>query len=536
MSTKLQKVLGALLMAIALPVSAYDLEVGGIYYTVISVTDLTCAVTYGDKMYEGTVVIPATMEYNNRTLTVTEIEKDAFSRYGGNKNKENAIRSLTIPNTISSIPDDALYYCTSLDSLIIQDGETEIDLGRSSQYTKSYTSNYYQGPLYNTPTSYVYVGRNIKKIRYHKYSKGNNEYNYYYDQFYNSQLKVVEISDKVTSIPFFYQSEKLEKVIGGKEIAEISDSIFWGCSSLESASFPNAQTIGQDAFRYCSSLKSVSIPNARGIGYEAFFGCSSLGSVSFPNAKSIVNYAFYRCSSLESVSFPNAQTIGNCAFENCSSLESVSIPNAQTIKENAFRDCTALTQIDLPQSVKSIEAYAFLKTKITDIVIPSSKLKVLNNIFPDCIKSITLGDSIESIASGAFKKESLETINIHTVTPPTLDEDACGNAQYINVNVNVPIGSKEAYQQADVWKNFWSINEIDPTGIESITDDGSTELAFVATTGGIALLGADGQNVNVYRMTGEEVLSIKSYQGQSLSLPKGIYVIKAGKKALKVQL
>ena len=461
MKTKNMKHLLTLLMSlVSLTTSAYDIEVDGIYYTVTSLTDLTCTVTYGDKMYEGTVIIPATIEYNNRTLTVTNIQSRAFRR-------GNTIHSLTIPNTISFIPDDALYDCTSLDSLIIQDGDTEIDLGRSSRYILDFRYYYYQGPLYNTPTSYVYIGRNLKKERYVTYdsSKG---YYAYYDQFYNSQLKVAEIGDKVTAMPFFYQSEKLEKVIGGKGIVEIGDSVFYKCSSLASVSFPNVQTIGEDAF--------------------------------------------YRCSSLASVSFPNVQTIGKSAFSNSS-----------------------LTQIDLPQSLESIGKYAFWGTEITDIIIPN-KVKKIEPIFPDCIKSITLGDSIESIASYTFQCDSLETINIYTVTPPVLDEGACGNAQYINVNVNVPIGSKEAYQQADVWKNFWSINEIDPTGIESIADDDSTELAFVATTGGIALSGAGGKNVNVYRMTGEEVLSVKSYQGQSLSLPKGIYVIKAGKKALKVQL
>lgn len=185
--------------------------------------------------------------------------------------------------------------------------------------------------------------------------------------------------------------------------------------------------------------------------------------------------------------------------------------------------------------MESIGQYAFGWTKITDIVIPN-KVKNINDIFPNCIKSITLGDSIENIASGAFKCDSLETINIYTVTPPTLSASACGNAQYMNVNVNVPVGSKEAYQQADVWKNFWNINEVLSTDIESIADDSSTELAFISTSDGIVLSGADGQSVNVYRITGEEVLSIKSYQGQSFSLPKGIYVIKAGKRALKVQL
>ena len=499
--------------------SAYDFEVDGIYYTVTSFTDFTCAVTYGEKEYEGTLIIPPTVVYNNRTLTVVGI--NGFS-------SDNAIRSLTIPYTVSSVSNNALYNCTSLDSLIIQDGDTEIDLGRSSHYEYEYEHRwgisssydlylyYYQGPLYHTPTSYVYVGRNIKKVRHDTsyWSSGNQHQYYYYDQFYNSSLKVAEIGSKVTSMPFFYESEQLEKVIFSKESAiEIGDSIFMRCSKLSEISAND---------------------KVKRIGNRVFFRCNSLKNVPFPNAEIIGEYAFYGCSALESVPLPSAQTIGSSAFGSCDVLECISIPNVQAIGDYAFSYCRSLETIALPQSVESISGCAFWGTKITDIVIPN-RVKVLNNIFPNCIKSITLGDSIESIGSSTFKCDSLETINILTATPPSLHKDACGNVQYMNVNVNVPIGTKEAYMQADYWKNFWNINEIDPTGIESITET-SAELVFSSTSDGIALSGANGQSVRVYSITGEEVLSIKNYQGQSFSLPKGICVIKAGKKALKVQL
>lgn len=42
-----------------LPISAYDFEVDGIYYEVISFSDLTCKVVSGDNEYEGDVVIPS---------------------------------------------------------------------------------------------------------------------------------------------------------------------------------------------------------------------------------------------------------------------------------------------------------------------------------------------------------------------------------------------------------------------------------------------------------------------------------------------
>lgn len=50
---------------------AYDFEVDGIYYEVVSVPDLTCAIVKGDVEYAGDFVIPSEVVYNGRTLTVT---------------------------------------------------------------------------------------------------------------------------------------------------------------------------------------------------------------------------------------------------------------------------------------------------------------------------------------------------------------------------------------------------------------------------------------------------------------------------------
>ena len=41
------------ILCASLSASAYDFEIDGIYYEVISLTDLTCAVTSGDNKYQG---------------------------------------------------------------------------------------------------------------------------------------------------------------------------------------------------------------------------------------------------------------------------------------------------------------------------------------------------------------------------------------------------------------------------------------------------------------------------------------------------
>lgn len=73
------------------------------------------------------------------------------------------------------------------------------------------------------------------------------------------------------------------------------------------------------------------------------------------------------------------------------------------------------------------------------------------------------------------------------------------------MTVNVPIGSLSAYQAADGWKDFWSLQEI--LGIESVVADSVME---------------------------ESVKAIYDLQGRRLKAPrKGINIIDGKKVVVK---
>ena len=95
--------------------------------------------------------------------------------------------------------------------------------------------------------------------------------------------------------------------------------------------------------------------------------------------------------------------------------------------------------------------------------------------FYHCRKSITeiaFGKYRTSIPFYTEDFSNLETITLHNPTPPYIYFKFT-NAQYMNMNVYVPKGSLEAYQKADVWKNFWGLQEKDLTGIETVAADDS---------------------------------------------------------------
>ena len=69
--------------------------------------------------------------------------------------------------------------------------------------------------------------------------------------------------------------------INCKNITNIGNNAFQGCSSLTTVELPDSLTnIGQDAFDGCTSLTTVELPDSlTNIGNNAFQGCSSLTDV-----------------------------------------------------------------------------------------------------------------------------------------------------------------------------------------------------------------------------------------------------------------
>lgn len=100
-------------------VSAYDFTADGIYYNVVSLSDLTCSVTSGDEIYAGDINIPNKVTYNNRILTVTAIDEFAFDGC-------TRLRSVTIPNSVTSIGNGAFYACSRLTNITIPNSVTSI--------------------------------------------------------------------------------------------------------------------------------------------------------------------------------------------------------------------------------------------------------------------------------------------------------------------------------------------------------------------------------------------------------------------------
>lgn len=195
-------IFATVLLMIGTGARAYDFTVDGMYYKVVSLSDLTCEVTdFGQ--YSGNIVIPSKVMYNNRTLTVIGIGNYAFNGCSG-------LTSITIPNSVTRIGDYAFYECSGLETLIIEDG-----IEPFSMYYSSGASDV--SIFEDCPLKTLYLGRNIT---------------------YSSKR------------PSYYKT--VTEVTIGNSVTRICNRMFSGCSRLASITIPNSVTsIGSSSFYGC---------------------------------------------------------------------------------------------------------------------------------------------------------------------------------------------------------------------------------------------------------------------------------------------
>lgn len=245
--------------------------------------------------------------------------------------------------------------------------------------------------------------------------------------------------------------------------------------------------VGERAFLW-SNITSVKIGGSiKVIRRGAFSGCGELQRVVLEDGINVIEpNAFANCVKLEYIKLPNTlQKIGYCAFANCDSIlcDIVIPPSCNSVGEEALphsgkysvrisEGSTPLTMYkyglgrwggeilyigrNLSSDYHHVGVYEYQDVIFGDSV----------TIMPECyrtsydegkIRTLIIGKSITVVPE--IEMFDIETIRVRSTSPPK----AMGflDKVYLNATLYVPKGSLSAYQNADVWKDFWTIKEVE---------------------------------------------------------------------------
>ncbi len=113
---------------ISISASAHDFGVDGIFYNITSMADLEVEVTYPPGgMYAGDIIVPPSVNYNNRTFTVASVGDNAFNEKGAQSWLINeSLTGVILPNTIRKIGSYSFFNCPNISSINLPEGLIEI--------------------------------------------------------------------------------------------------------------------------------------------------------------------------------------------------------------------------------------------------------------------------------------------------------------------------------------------------------------------------------------------------------------------------
>ena len=350
------------------------------------------------------------------------------------------------------------------------------------------------------------------------------------------KLQNVILGDNVTGIGdyAFYGCSILEDIILPASVKRIGQYAFSNCTSLSKVSIGDGMTsIGQYAFQNCSSLPCVVIPQSvESIKDYAFSGCSSLTEILFSddeanallvvdsNGKkttSIGQYAFQNCSSLTRIVIPEiVESIKDYAFSGCSNLTEVILSDGDanallSLGSNGndplFADCPlnyVYVGRNIVYNTNSSYGYSpfYCNRTLRTVVITDKENEISSYEFYGCtnLKDVTIGNGVRTIGDWAFSRcgsldsfefgkrvisigkeafsdcTAITMLSSHTTLAPACETQALDDINKWNCTLSVPKGCTTVYQNADQWKDFFFINEMNPGDVNA---DNAVDVADV---------------------------------------------------------
>ena len=300
----------------------------------------------------------------------------------------------------------------------------------------------------------------------------------------------------------FDNCSNLAEITLPSSVDEIDGLAFSGCSGLTSFNIPDKiASIEVGTFENCTSLTAISIPSSVSkIGSSAFENCKSLTEITIP--KSVVSIgwdAFSGCDNIVKLNIEDdseplllileAQDkktpFGECPISDIHIERNLSYKQNQiggggqpdvkgdyNLLLGEFKN--TLKRLTIGGHISEIDirnGYLNDKFKVLEYVkINESVSSVGYSCFAQCasLKAVDIAATVTRISLHAFDEcPILLNVISNNLTPPDMDDNAFTSNTYINGRLFVHKEAINAYRTASGWKNFWDIQELGHSGVES---------------------------------------------------------------------
>ncbi len=437
------------------------------------------------------------------------------------------LEHVSIPSSVTSLGNSSFLNCWNLNTLNIQDGLRNI------------ADSVFYGCFDLTNVSIPSSVTNIGRAAFGDYPRFEtiNVSVSDYAAFCSNQV-IGQIKNRINKPVILMDGEgnEITDYVIPDGVESIGANAFSNCTGLTNIFIPSSVTsIGNNVFSGCVALKTV---------YSCLTSPVSIDASVFPDRDKQILYVPYGCRNAYliadywndfkqimeigtesgemwtfNVDGPNATITGKIPMP----IGDLTIPsvvylngtvyNVTGIANSAFQDNTLITNITIPESVTSIGSSAFSGcSAISSVILPEGLIAIGDNAFEGC--------------------NNLNSIYCYVMTPLSIGSSTFAN--YANATLYVPVGCKDAYENAEYWGDFGTIKEMvsEPESIWTFTISGSNATITGCTepTAELVIPSQVYEDGIVYNVTaiGASAFKDKSVL-KSVTIPEGVTSI--GSKA-----
>lgn len=387
-----------------------------------------------------------------------------------------------------------------------------------------------------------------------------------------TSLDKIRLPANVTTVDYyaFYGCKNLHEISLNENLNKIGASAFKACHALKEITIPMSVTdFAGSALDSCTNLKSITIGGpiplrcsnfAKHSPVESITLRGNLANVQLSDLKTLTTvrltdycdaidkYAFYSCFGLKEIYFGNIKSIGYNAFGYCTSLTSADLSKVEEIGNQAFNNCTNLANVKFGDKITKIPD-CLSKSGITALNIPDNVTSFTTPANCESLTTVTIGDGVTQCNGGFTGCTSLQSVRFGKNTtavylqPKSVRKIISANPVppkasnfqkevYELGELIVPIGAADAYRNAQYWKNFYKITEVDMAGVEDIlADTDATEIEI----GDGHLDIQSPYPTSIYSIDGKLVEMLQAGMHR-IDLSRGMYIIVTGNTTRKICL